>query len=86
MCHADVAPISFHVVQPPEGAEGVRRGIFPRLGTKHTCRNFGKIQDWAKAHAVTGWSPMLSAEEAQRIANEAGFDQSSWEDDETHWG
>jgi hypothetical protein len=81
MCHADVAPISFHVVQPPLDRDDIGRGIFPRLGTRHTCRKFDKIRDWAKAHYVGNWSPFLSVEEARRVAEEAGFDQGSMEDD-----
>lgn len=85
MCHADVSPISFHVVLPPDDVDDVGTGIFPRLGTKHTCRNFEKIQDWARARTVGSWSPILTAEEARRVAEEAGYDQASLEDDPI-WG
>ncbi|KAK1761845.1 hypothetical protein QBC33DRAFT_462558 [Phialemonium atrogriseum] len=85
MCHADVSPISFHVVLPPDDVDDVGTGIFPRLGTKHTCRNFEKIQDWARARTVGRWSPILTAEEARRVAEEAGYDQASLEDDPI-WG
>lgn len=84
MCHADVSPISFHVVVPPEGVD-VATGIFPRLGTKHTCRNFEKIQDWARDRTVGKWSPFLTADEARKVAAEAGYDQSSLEHDPI-WG
>ncbi|KAF2771673.1 hypothetical protein EJ03DRAFT_308444 [Teratosphaeria nubilosa] len=74
MCHADVSPISFHINVPAS------TGIFPRLATTHTCRNFEKIQDWAKAHRARNWSFELSPEEVDRVIEAAGFDQSPLED------
>lgn len=74
MCHADVAPIPFHVNVP------VSKGIFPRLATTHTCRNFTKIQEWAKAHTVGEWNFNLTREEAQQVISTASFDQSPDED------
>jgi len=85
MCHADVSPISFHVVQPPLDRDDIGRGIFPRLSTRHTCRNYAKIQNWARDRYVGKWSPLLSVEEARRVAEQAGFDQSSMEADPL-WG
>ncbi|PVH76895.1 hypothetical protein DL98DRAFT_550845 [Cadophora sp. DSE1049] len=57
-----ISPVSFHVNVPKS------TGIFPRLATTHTCRNFTKIQEWAKEH---------SAGEFKFLA---GFDQSPEED------
>lgn len=74
MCHADVSPISFHINVPASS------GIFPRLATTHTCRNFTKIQDWAKAHAATDWNPLLNPAEAEALERASGFDQSPLED------
>ena len=61
MCHADVSPISFHVVQPPKVRDDVGRGIFPRLATKHTCRRFERVQEWAREHNVAPHAPHLEA-------------------------
>ncbi|KAL1988632.1 hypothetical protein VTN96DRAFT_8332 [Rasamsonia emersonii] len=79
MCHADVAPIPFHVNVPAS------KGIFPRLATTHTCRNFTKIQEWAKAHHAGRWDFNLTPEQAEEIIQTAGFDQSPWEDVEFLW-
>ena len=74
MCHADVSPISFHVNVP------VAHGVFPRLSTSHTCRDFGKIQDWAKRNAAGVWDPIITPQQAEEIIRDAGFDQSPFED------
>jgi hypothetical protein len=74
MCHADVAPISFHINLPAS------TGIFPRLATTHTCRNFSKIQQWARDHSAGNFEFRLDYEEAQEIAKNAPFDQSPEED------
>lgn len=74
MCHADVAAIPFHVNVP------VSKGIFPRLATTHTCRNFTKIQEWARDHTIGEWEFSLTKERAQSVIKSAGFDQSPDED------
>ncbi|GAB7336039.1 hypothetical protein MBLNU13_g08855t1 [Cladosporium sp. NU13] len=74
MCHADVAPIPFHVNVP------VSKGIFPRLATTHTCRNFTKIQEWARDRTIGEWEFSLTKEKAQSVIKSAGFDQSPDED------
>ncbi|EPE30612.1 hypothetical protein GLAREA_03579 [Glarea lozoyensis ATCC 20868] len=74
MCHADVSPISFHVNVP------VAKGVFPRLATTHTCRDFSKIQQWAKDHQAGPWEMHLTPEHAKKIIKEANFDQSPFED------
>jgi hypothetical protein len=79
MCNADVSPLSFHVAEPPPGAVG-EIGIFPRLSTVHSCRDFDGIRRWALDHRAPTFEYVLSAEEAQRIRDTAGFDQSSFED------
>ncbi|OJJ42509.1 hypothetical protein ASPZODRAFT_76693 [Penicilliopsis zonata CBS 506.65] len=79
MCHADVAPISFHINVP------VSSGIFPRLATTHTCRNFTKVQEWARDHKAGEWNFSVSPEEAEQIIRTAGFDQSPLEDIEFLW-
>lgn len=79
MCHADVAPVPFHVAEPPRGALG-DVGIYPRLTTVHTCRKFDRIRDWALAHRAPPFRVSLTPEEAQRVKETAGFDQSAFED------
>jgi len=74
MCHADVSPIPFHVNVPAS------TGIFPRLATTHTCRNFTKVQEWAKAHRAENWSWSLRPGEAEEVTQAAGFDRSPDED------
>ncbi|KAH7030008.1 hypothetical protein B0J12DRAFT_745274 [Macrophomina phaseolina] len=75
MCQADIAPIPFHVNVP------FNRGIFPRLATTHTCRNFTKIQEWAKAHRAPEFDFMISDPvKLQKIIEESGFDHSPEED------
>ncbi|KAG9195013.1 hypothetical protein G6011_00133 [Alternaria panax] len=71
MCQADIAPVSFHVNIP------FNRGIFPRLATTHTCRNFTKVQQWAKAHQAPEFDFMIDDPNTlQKIIDESGFDHS----------
>ena len=79
MCHADVAPVPFHIAEPPKGALG-DIGIYPRLTTMHSCRNYNKVKDWALAHRAPSFKFSLTPEEAQEIKENAGFDQSAFED------
>ncbi|BAE62512.1 unnamed protein product [Aspergillus oryzae RIB40] len=74
MCHADVSPIPFHINVP------ARKGIFPRLATTHTCRNFTKIQEWARERFAGEWRVELEPEEAQYVIDTAGFSQDPEED------
>ncbi|KAL4899979.1 hypothetical protein BDW74DRAFT_171071 [Aspergillus multicolor] len=74
MCHADISPIPFHVNVPAS------KGIFPRLATTHTCRNFTKIQEWARERFAGVWEVELEPEDAQRITETAGFSQDPEED------
>ncbi|KAJ9606918.1 hypothetical protein H2200_008929 [Cladophialophora chaetospira] len=74
MCHADVSPIPFHINRPMDS------GIFPRLATTHTCRNFTKVQEWAREHSAGDFKYELELEEAREIAAESGFDNSPEED------
>ncbi|KAH6613836.1 hypothetical protein C7974DRAFT_466359 [Boeremia exigua] len=71
MCQSDVAPLPFHVNIP------FNRGIFPRLTTTHTCRNFTKVQEWAKEHRAPNFEFMISdPAELQKIIDDSGFDHS----------
>jgi Mycotoxin biosynthesis protein UstYa len=79
MCNADISPISFHVNTP------VNVGVFPRLATTHTCRNFAKIQDWAHKNAAGEWDLHVTQEEAKEIIRESGFDHAPLEDIEFLW-
>ncbi|KAJ5726232.1 uncharacterized protein N7483_007589 [Penicillium malachiteum] len=79
MCHADVAPVSFHINIPAS------TGIFPRLATTHTCRNFTKIQDWARNQQAGDWNFSVTPLEAEEIIRTAGFDQSPLEDIQFLW-
>lgn len=79
MCHADVAPIPFHVNVP------ARKGIFPRLQTTHTCRNFTKIQEWAKENSAGDWDYNLNQKQALEIIESAGFDQGPEENIQELW-
>lgn len=74
MCHADVSPIPFHINVP------ANTGIFPRLATTHTCRNFTKIQEWSKEHWAGEWDFKLNKEKAQQIIEASGFDNSPEEE------
>jgi hypothetical protein len=79
MCHADVAPIPFHVNVP------ANFGIFPRLATTHTCRDFSKIQQWARDHSAGEWDFNVNPEKAQEIIDASGFDNSPEEDIQFLW-
>ncbi|KAK3688793.1 hypothetical protein B0T22DRAFT_460242 [Podospora appendiculata] len=74
MCHADVAPIPFRVNFP------ANKAIVPRLATTHTCRNFTKIQQWAKEHRAGSWNYNVTAEQAEEIMRASGFDNAPGED------
>lgn len=74
MCHADVAPIPFHVNVP------INSGVFPRLATTHTCRNFTKVQLWAKEHWAGEWDFRVNETKAKEIIDASGFDNSPEED------
>ena len=74
MCHADVSPIPFRINFP------ANQVIVPRLATTHTCRNFTKVQEWAKAHEAGAWNYNVTAKQAEEIMADSGFDNSPWED------
>jgi len=74
MCHADVAPIPFRVNFP------ANRVIVPRIATTHTCRNFTKIQEWAKKHEAGAWEYKVTPEQADEIIRASGFDNAPCED------
>jgi hypothetical protein len=79
MCHGDISPISWHVNVP------VSTGVFSRLATTHTCRDFSSIQQWAKDHSA-GYFPLeLEPEQINTILDNPPFDQSPWEDLEEFW-
>ncbi len=73
MCHADVSPIPFHVNSPKNTA------IVPRLETTHTCRDFGRIQQWAREHAAGEWDFSVNPDKVQDIIEGSGFDQANEE-------
>ena len=79
MCHADVSPMPFRVNVPQNEV------IVPRLATTHTCRNFTKVQEWAKAHHAGAWNYNVTAEQAEEIIRESGFDNAPWEDIEDQY-
>jgi len=58
---------------------------FPRLATTHTCRDFGKIQNWARDNAATGYDWAVTPDQAEGIIADSGFDHSPWEDIEFLW-
>lgn len=75
MCHSDVSPVSWHLNMPK------RNVIIPQLSTTHTCRNFTKIQEWARENSAGDWNYMVDSKEAaDEIARTAGFDQAPDED------
>jgi hypothetical protein len=41
VCHADVSPLPFHVNR-------FNHKIVPELATRHTCRDFDRIREWAR--------------------------------------
>ncbi|KAL0937293.1 uncharacterized protein CTRU02_207024 [Colletotrichum truncatum] len=79
MCHSDVSPIPFHVNVP------ANIGIFPRLATTHTCRNFTKIQEWAKDRWAGDWDFNVNETKAQELIEASGFDNSPEEDIQFLW-
>lgn len=74
MCHADISPIPWRVNIPANNV------IIPRLSTTHTCRNFTRIQDWARENSAGKWNYNLSDEQAEEVIRLAGFDQGPGED------
>ncbi|KAF8848037.1 hypothetical protein BDZ45DRAFT_636278 [Acephala macrosclerotiorum] len=75
MCHSDVSPVSWHLNMPK------RNVIIPQLSTSHTCRNFTKIQEWARENSAGDWNYMVDSKEAvDEIVRTAGFDQAPDED------
>jgi hypothetical protein len=78
MCHADVSPNSWHVNVP------MSNGIFSRIATTHTCRNFAKIQEWGRQHE-TSFGGAVPQNEVDRILENPPFDQTPWEDLESVW-
>jgi hypothetical protein len=48
MCQSDTTPLL--ALKDPGGPLGKKADF----NTHHRCRNFTKIQDWAKSHAVVG--------------------------------
>lgn len=79
MCHADVSPIPFHINVP------ANTGIFPRLATTHTCRDFSKIQQWGRDHSAGEWDFNVNPEKAQDIIDASGFDNSPEEEIQFLW-
>lgn len=79
MCHADVSPNSFHVNVPQSS------GIFPRLATSHTCRNFTKLQEWSREHWAGDWEFHVDPAQAEDIIRDSGFDHSPLEDIQFLW-
>jgi hypothetical protein len=41
MCHGDISVLPFHI-------NPINQNLVAELATRHTCRNFAKIQDWAR--------------------------------------
>ncbi|KAH8897419.1 hypothetical protein GQ53DRAFT_838034 [Thozetella sp. PMI_491] len=41
MCHGDISPLPFHI-------NHINDNLVAELVTRHTCRDFGKIQQWAR--------------------------------------
>lgn len=80
MCNADVSPNSWHINMP------ISSGVFPRIATTHTCRNFEKVQDWAKKHQVpASFDPLIPKDEIEKILNDPPADQLPWEDLTSVW-
>ncbi|WYZ44001.1 hypothetical protein EsH8_VII_000437 [Colletotrichum jinshuiense] len=79
MCHADVSPIPFHINVP------ANFGIFPRLATTHTCKNFTKIQQWAMDRWAGDWDFNVNETQAQELIDTSGFDNSPEEDIQFLW-
>jgi len=74
MCHADVAPMSYRVNVPASF------GIFPRIATTHTCKNFTKIQEWAREHAAGEWNYNVTKAQAKEIVETSGISNEPEED------
>jgi hypothetical protein len=47
MCSSDISAVPWKWVDEVHES-------FPNSETEHTCRNFTKIHEWAKAHYVPG--------------------------------
>ncbi|PPJ53184.1 hypothetical protein CBER1_11733 [Cercospora berteroae] len=45
MCHGDISPLQYRI----NGINGI---LAKDLATRHTCRNFEKLRDWAKQREV----------------------------------
>ncbi|UJO20680.1 Cyclochlorotine biosynthesis protein O [Fulvia fulva] len=75
MCNADISPISWHVNVP------FNRGIYPRLATTHTCKDFSQIQKWAAEHHAPSFEQRIyDFEELQRVIDDTDIDHSTEED------
>ncbi|SMY20992.1 unnamed protein product [Zymoseptoria tritici ST99CH_1A5] len=75
VCHADVAPLSWHVNVP------FNRGIYPRLASTHTCRNFSQINKWAEEHQAPEFTQKVkNRTELQQIIDGTDIDHSTEED------
>ncbi|OJJ47404.1 hypothetical protein ASPZODRAFT_16085 [Penicilliopsis zonata CBS 506.65] len=53
MCHSDVTPIT-HIPKPSHHQRGAP--WMPNFASKHTCRNFWKIHEWATRYNTSGWT------------------------------
>ncbi|KJX97225.1 hypothetical protein TI39_contig523g00003 [Zymoseptoria brevis] len=74
-CNADVAPVSWHVNVP------FNRGIYPRLASTHTCRDFSQIQKWAKEHKSADFQQRIyNYTELQQVIDGTDIDHSTEED------
>ena len=45
MCNADVGLFTFYMIEGDPLA-------WPELNSKHTCRNYDSVRDWALEHSV----------------------------------
>ncbi|KAK8044802.1 hypothetical protein PG993_004826 [Apiospora rasikravindrae] len=79
MCHADVSPVSWRLNVP------VKKMLIPQLSTTHTCRNFSRIHEWARAHRAGAWNYNVTADVAEDIIRHSGFDQAPDEDIEDQY-
>jgi hypothetical protein len=52
MCSADISPLSWEWV--PDLQKYV-----PNMRSTHVCRNFEKIQEWARERVVKGFDPAV---------------------------
>ncbi|KAF7196920.1 hypothetical protein HII31_01838 [Pseudocercospora fuligena] len=79
VCNADVSPLSFHVNVP------FNRGIYPRLATAHSCRDFSLVQEWAKTHHAQGFQGRIyNFTRLQEIIDDTDIDHSTEEDLQDH--